>query len=391
MPLDTVGILTPIDFTLEQPSVISTVIREVFVDETPLVSRLEHNPATSEVFTIDRYDVRQRGYTLGTGGLGTTGATSLPIADASPFQVGDVLEVTDGTNTERLEVLAPPVLTATPNTLTVRRAREGTTAAVFAAGATLRLVGNARTGGEIDQQAFRTVVTPLEQYVQTFQYAVQVGGKAQAIRNVALPPGVADLFGRDRAIKLLEAMRDVENSMYYGLGEKPVATGDRAKMKGLRSLIQSFSGGANVSLTTKTNYTRAQFVLDTFAKIRAAGGDPDVILCSTDAETFIETWVPNKTAQMGQGRTETLGFPITEFILPLQARPITFVESLQLRPGTMAVLTSADLDVRVLRDIFWQPRERRGDAIEGDWIADFAISMGHPQWHAWVEGIQSAA
>src|SRR4051794_9753265 len=139
MPLDTVGILTPIDFPSEQTTVLSAVDREVFVDEVPLFGRLAHRQATSETYTITSYDVRQRTYAVATGGI-TAVATTLPIADASPFMVGDVLEITDGTNTERVEVTAAPTLTTTPNTLTIRRAREGTAGAAFVATNTIRLI-----------------------------------------------------------------------------------------------------------------------------------------------------------------------------------------------------------------------------------------------------------
>jgi hypothetical protein len=117
----------------------------------------------------------------------------------------------------------------------------------------------------------------------------------------------------------------------------------------------------------------------------------DIILCSTDFIGFLDTWVPNKTAMMGTGTTKQLGFPIEEFVLPLQAKPLTFIESLQLRAGTAVVLSSNDIDVRVLREMAWVPRGVRGDAMMGDWIGDYCINVDHAQFHAWVEGITSAA
>jgi hypothetical protein len=179
MALDTVGILTPIDFPLEQPTVITAVEREIFVNEAPLYGRLAHRQATSETYTITSYDVRGRTYALGTGDI-TNSATSLPIADASPFLVGDVLELNDGTNSEYVEVVAAPTLTTTPNTLTIRRGRSSTSGTAFATATptAIRLVGNSRTGAEVDQQAHRPIVTTLQQVVQTFQFPVQVNSSA---------------------------------------------------------------------------------------------------------------------------------------------------------------------------------------------------------------------
>lgn len=392
MALDTVGILSIIEFAPEQTTVIRATERELFVNERPLFARLPHVQATSEVYTINSYNVRGRSYVVGTGGI-TNVATSLPIADASPFQVGDVLELikADASAMERVEVIAVPVLTTTPNTLTIRRAREGSTAVAFAAADTINLIGNARTGAEIDQQATRVSQTGITQVVQTFQEAVQIGGKAQAIQNVALPPNANSVMGFTRAVKLVETIRDIENTFYYGEGEVPAASGNRGKMKGLRKIIKSYNSGSNYVAAAGASYTLSAFLAATVQKIYSAGGMADVILCSTDFMTFANAWVPNKTSMMGNGKTNELGFDINTVILPLDARPLTFITSLQLRPGTAAVLSSNDIDVRYLREIQWLPRERRGDATEGDWIGDYAINVDHPQWHAWVDGITSAA
>jgi hypothetical protein len=353
---------------------------------------LPRRPATAKTYTSTTYDVRKRTFVLGTGDL-TNVATALPVLDASQFQVGDVLELNDGTNVERVEVTAAPSLSPTPNTVTIRRAREGTTAHAFltATPTNVYLIGNSRTGTEVDQQAIRSIRTGFLQIVQTFQIPVQIGGEADAISNVPLPTGFARLFDVEKATKLIEMMRDIEYTSYYGMGEVPAAEGDRGKQKGLKTWISAYNGGANVTTSTKTNYTLAQFLADGIQKVYNAGGAPDLILCSTDFLGFLRTWAPSVTAIMGQNLTQTLGLPIREFVLPLNAEPLTFVTSLQLRPGTAVVLSSNDVDMRVLREEYFQPRGNRGDAIEGDWFASMCINLGHPQWGAWVEGVQSAA
>lgn len=387
MALDTVGILTPVEFGGEQPTVLTAVERQIFVNETPLYARLPHLPATSQVYSIVSYDVRGRTYALAADI--TNSATTLSIADASPFLNGDVLELTDGTNTERVEVMAAPNLTPTPNTLTVRRAREGTTGTAFALATptVVRLLYNSRTGSEIDQQAHRAVRTSVEQYVQTFQNPVQVGGLANAIQNVSLPPGASSVFGLERAIMLLEILRDIEYAFYYGKGEKPAAVGDRAKTKGLRYLIPT----ANVRTGAGASYTFLNFVDDGLQKIYDVGGRPDVALCSTSFLSGIYRWAPNKTTFTNTVGTNRLGMPITGITMPMGAQEITFVPSLQLRSGTVALLTSEDLTVRPIRDLFWNQRGNRGDAMEGEWIGDYSLYMGHSSWHVWIDGITSYA
>jgi uncharacterized protein DUF5309 len=396
MALDTIGILSVIDFSPEQINVINEVEREYFVNEHPLFSRLPHRPATSETYTILSYDARITSSLVATGGISSS-ATSLPITDASPFMQGDILELVDAATLaviERVEVSANPTaaqIASSPNTLTVKRGLEGTSGTAYLAADIVRLIGNSRTGAEIDQQAYRPTTTSLLQNVQTVQYPVQIGGKAEAITNIVLPPGASSIMGRDRAIKLLDATREIERSMLYGLGETPAANGDRAKMKGLKTLIKTYNSGGNVTTAAGASVTKTQFLAATVNKIYGQGGMADVVLCSQDFLGFLDTWVPTKTAVMGVGKTNELGFPINTFVLPLNAMPLTFIVEPQMRSGTAAVLSSNDLDVRFLRELFWLPREKRGDATEGDWIGDFAINMGHPKFHAWFEGMTSAA
>lgn len=393
MPLDTVGILTPIEFTTEQPTVLSAVAREVFVDEAPLFARLPHRMATSEVYSIVSYDVRPEIHALNAAFTADAADIDITLTDATPIMIGDVLELLDtaGTSAERVEVVS--LVSAT--VVNVRRAREGTTVLANTAGGAaatkvVRLIGNSRTGAEIDQQAYRPIRTSVEQYVQTFQRPVQVGGKAESISNVVLPPGASSVMGQDRAVKLVDQVREIERTFYYGEGEKPVAAGDRAKMKGLKKLISAYASGAHVTVAAGASYTMASFIAASIAKIYAAGGMADTILCSTDFLTGLHTWVPGKQSIMGT-RTTSLGYPITEFIMPLNAQPLTFVASAGLRQGSAFVLTSSDLEIRALRETYWQPRGNRGDAIEGDWIGDYTMHMNRPSWHAYVAGITSYA
>jgi hypothetical protein len=349
------------------------------------MTRLPRVRAEAEVYNIISYDVRARDYTVATGGIDNA-VTTLPINDASPLLVGDVLEI----GTERMEVTGGIVLTTTPNTVTVRRAREGTTAAAATATTAIKLIGNSRTGSEIDQEASRAVRTAVQQVVQTFQFPVQVGGKAQAVMNIRMPAGIPDVFTMEQKTKLVEFMRDEEYSSYYGVGEVPVADGDRGKQRGLKSLIGGYRSGANVKTASSSNYTKLSFIADTFQKALDGGGNPDLILASTDMMTGLATWSVG-LQQFNMPRMTSLGIPIKEFEVPFLGQPATFVPSYQLKKGTVVALTTSDVRVRYLREESWKGRGSRGDAYEGDWLSDVCIEVNHPGWHAWVENIQTYA
>lgn len=388
MALDVQGILQNVSLTNEQTTVLYPYLREVFINETPLITRTPQQPAEGQVYNIVSYDVRPRGYTLAAAIITTD--TTITLNDTTPLLVGDVLEMFDtaAANIERIEVTA---LGTDGVTATIRRAREGTTAlANTAAGAAstkvVTLIGNSRNGSEVNQQAKRTVRTLVEQYVQTFQNPVQVGGLANAVRNTRLPAGFSSVFSLEQQVAMTEMMRDMEYTSYYGLGEKPSAVNDRAKQKGLRKLINS----NNVKTNAGASYTFLNFVADGAQKCLDGGGDPDVCICSTDLVTGLQTWGFAKQ-QINTPRMNLLGLPINEIAVPFASGTITFIPSFQMRKGTACVLTSKDVLMRYIRQAFWQLRGNAGDAHQGDFIGDTCVEIGHPSWHSWIEGISSYA
>jgi hypothetical protein len=391
MPNAVRGILENISLATEQPVVIYPTLREIFINETPLIARTRRVPATSEVFQIESYDVRPTNYTL--NGALAAGDTTITLTDSTPLLVGDVLEVLDtaGAALERVEVTdLPSAVTAT-----IRRAREGTVAVANAntGGApskNVMLIGNSRTGAEIDQVAYRTVRTFVEQYVQTFMYPVQVGGKARATQNTVFPPGFDDVFTMEQQLKMQDMMREQERACYYGIGEKPVNPGDRCKMKGLKKLISQYGPNTNVTVGAGPSYTKLRLVADGPQKIIDAGGEPDTCLVSTDLMTGFTTWT-NSLETITNPAQNRIGIPIRELYLSFLGTPITFIPSYQLKKGTMIFLTSRDVVVRYLREESWMQRGRRGDAYEGDFLSDICVEIGHPGWHSIIEGITGYA
>lgn len=385
MPLSVQGILQNVSLASEQPDTLYPYLREVFINETPLTSRANREVADNDVYNIVSYDVRPRTYTLAAAFTASSADLDITLTDGTALMVGDVLEVKDtaGTATERVEVTE--IVSGT--VVNVRRARESTTVIANTAGGSgaslvVTLIGNSRTGAEIDQAGKRNVRTLVEQYVQTFQYAVQVGGKAQAIRSTRLPAGFSDVFSLEQKVAMTEMMRDIEYTAYYGIGEKPTAAGDRGKMKGIKKLIST----GNVNTSGGASYTFLNFVAGPIQKVIDGGGDPNVCICSTDFMTGLQTWGFAKQ-HIEQPRQSSLGLPIREVMVPFASGAITFIPSYQLAAGTALVLTWDDFLMRYIRQEFWNQRGNRGDAIEGEWIASMAIDLQNPAHHAWVEGI----
>jgi hypothetical protein len=323
----------------------SAFVRAFFVNEFPFFTRLDPRATTNNIFNIVSYQPRPlTGYTLGAAFADTTGTT-----------------------------------------LTM----SGTTAATHLINAAVRVMYNASSGGEIDREASRPPRTVATQWLQTFLKAVQVGGLVEAMSpSIGLPVGLTSAFGRDRGIKLLEWTREIEQALFLGTGEAPAA-GVNAKQKGFKALLPTANITTAADITDETAYTPLSLIRDLLDKPIQNGGNPDLIMVASNFVTGMATWAMQMFVySVG---TTGLGTPINEIFLPLRARPIRIIEVPLLPSGTACSATSEELALRYIRPISFQQRGIRGDAIEGDWIGDYALEMVNPSHHAWVEGITGFA
>jgi len=358
---------------------VSAVSIGYFVNRTPLVSRLNRVPVGSVTFRIVGRQPRQRTTRLSAAIADNTN-TTVPVTNASLFMLGDVLQLATG---ERVEITAKTVSNNTTGagSLTVRRGVEGTTAAAQTNNTLVTLIGNSRTGAEIDQDAVAARSVGVDQYCQTFQHPVQVGGSLNSTANYMTEPGVSTPFDQYRMDALQNLLDDIEYTSYYGLGDDGSVT-SRPKQKGIRNLIAS----AN-RVTSPTNagaYKPTDLIRDTVQLARAGGGEPDVLMVSTDFMTGFATW--GLFVQRLEAAATVFGVTPRAFSVPFLGN-LTIIEAPLLNAGTACCLTSSQVRMRMKRNEFWQPRGVRGDAIEADWIAEGAVELANSTNHAWVEDI----
>ena len=202
----------------------------------------------------------------------------------------------------------------------------------------------------------------------------------QASTGYQTSVGVRTPFDQVKMDALQNLMDDMETSSYYGIGDDP-AVAARPKQKGLRSLI------VTNKLTAPTNasaYRAVDFIRDTMQACRQNGGDPDVLLLSSNFMTGLATW--GQAVQRIDAGVNIFGTPINVFEAPFLGG-VSIIEAPLLRPYSAACLTSSEVRMRMKRNEYWNPRGSRGDAFEGDWIAEGAIELDNEMHHAWVEGI----
>ncbi len=367
------GIQTAFSNQAEVRNDIYAVTSNWFINRCPLVTRTPRVPVGSTTFSIVR-----RGFRTRTANVNSPIAltdTTITLADASPFMNGDVLELVTG---EHVEITADPNLAA--NTVAVRRAIEGTAPSLGSVGDTVRLIANSRTGAEINQNGVSQQPVGVSQFCQTWQHPVQIGGSLQAATSYATA-GMYTPFEQNKMIALQNLMDDMEVSSYYGRGEDPALV-SRPKQKGLKALI------ATNNVTAPTNagaYKASDLIRDTMQACRANGGNPDVLLLSANFMSGLATW--GLAAQRIDAGVNVFGTPINVFESPMLGGGVAIIEAPLLKPFTAICLTSAEVRMRMKRNEFWSPRGSRGDAFEGDWIAEGALELDNESHHAWVEGI----
>lgn len=367
------GIQLVNDFKDQIRNEIHAVTMNWFVNRCPLVTRLPRVPVASTSFTIVNRTARPR--TLRLVLALAAGDTSAKFNDVSYLMIGDVLESPSG---ERIEVVADPNLTT--DTITIRRAAEGTTAAAAAVNDTFRLVGNSRTGAEVNQSAIGMKPQVVSQFCQTWQHPVQIAGSLQASTGFVTPVCGNTPLDHARMDALQNLMDDMESTSYYGRGEDP-AVAARPKQKGLKTLI---STNLVTSPVNAGAYKATDLIRDTLERCRANGGNPDVLLLSSNFMTGLAVW--GHAVQRIEAGSSVFGVPINVFEAPFLGG-ITLIEAPLLRPFTAVALTSSEVRFRVKRNEFWNPRGVRGDAIEGDWIAEGAVELENESHHAWLEGV----
>jgi len=378
MPLYEGGPLT--QFTAFNAGVIPNDVFGVainwFVNRTPLISRLPKLPTGSPQFLVTNDNYRPRSNPMNNSGTLASATTSVVVNDASIFDVGDVVQI------EQEYILVTATNNST-NTLTITRGYAGTTAANHNDLLPVYLVSNSRTGAEVNVTSVSRIPQAVTQYCQTVQHAYQVGGALQADANYVT--GFATPLDRDRMLAMQHVMDDFESATYYGKGVPLSATTSRPLMKGISSLIQT---NFVSSPTNAAAYKPSDLVRDTLQACFNGGGNPSVLVVSTDFLSGFAVW--GHAAMRLNAGSNVFGTPIDLFEAPFLSG-ISIIPAPLLRPGTAICLSDTEVRIRLKRPMIDKPRGSRGDAFEGDIIMEGAVELDNEAHHAWVTGVTAFA
>jgi hypothetical protein len=379
------GFLGQTQAGVEARNDVTVAIRNWFANRNPLVTRLPYVPVERVDFQMYSHMYRPRSTTLAAA-ISSTTTTGLVLGDATFLMNHDVLQLVDSVSgaSEYVQISGDPTGS---NTVTVLRGVSNTTATSSVAnGSVVNLIGNSRTGSEVNQTGLTTVGVPRTQYCQTFQFPVQIGGSAQTARAQVMPGGIQSPFDFNMTVQLQNMVDDIETSMYYGIAQAPVdavgaSPATTAKMNGLRSILQSNNTS---SPTNASAYGSTDLIRDTLQAARSNGGEPDLLIVSTNFMSGFATW--GQAIQRIPAGETIFGTPINVLEAPF-LHGVTIVEAPLLQPYTAIALTSSEVYIRNKRNPYWNLRGNRGDMVEGDWIAEMAIEVVNESHHAWVQGI----
>jgi hypothetical protein len=333
-------------------------------------------PTGSPQFLVTNDNYRPRSNPMNNGGSLASAATSVVVTDASIFDIGDVIQI------EQEYCLVTATASST-NTLTITRGYAGTTAANHNDLLPVYLVSNSRTGSEVNVTSVSRIPQAVTQFCQTVQHAYQVGGALQADANYIT--GFATPLDRDRMLAMQHVMDDFESAVYYGKGVPLSSATSRPLMKGIQALIQT----NNVSTPTNAAaYKPSDLVRDTLQACFNGGGNPTVMLVSTDFLSGFAVW--GHAAMRLQAGANVFGTPIDLFEAPFLSG-ISIIPAPLLRPGTAICLSDPEVRIRLKRPMIDKPRGSRGDAFEGDIIMEGAIELDNEAHHAFVTGVTAFA
>jgi hypothetical protein len=375
------GFLGTYQSGVEARNDVTVAVRNWFANRNPLVTRLPYVPVERVDFLMYTHKYRARSTTLGAA-VTSSGQTAISTADATFLMNHDVLQFVDSAtgNTEYVQISGDPTSATTFN---VVRGTAGTTAlSSVTNGSIVNLIGNSRNGAEVNQTGLTTIGVSRTQYCQTFQMPVQIGGSAQTARAQVMPGGIQTPFDFNMTVQLQNLVDDIENTCYYGLAQAPSADNTvTAKMNGLRAIFQTNN---TTSPTNGSAYGSTDLIRDTLQAARQNGGEPDLLVVSTNFMSGFATW--GQAIQRIPAGETVFGTPINVLEAPF-LHGVTIVEAPLLRPYTAIALTSSEVYIRNKRNPYWNLRGNRGDMVEGDWIAEMAIEVVNESHHAWVEGI----
>jgi len=275
------------------------------------------------------------------------------------------------------------------NTLTVTRRYGASPASNLANGQKLLIIANAALEGDDTPDARFTSRSRKRNYTQIFTASVQVSGTMQAVRGY----GIADELEHQKAQRLRELLRDLENSVINGFAPAANQAGGAAVRRTMNGVLATIAANQFLPGTgpippgdgSGTDFNEAVLNAAMRTVWESSSARIDTIVVGAAIKRRMNTW-------LSAWRTTT---PAEETYRNLVSRyesdygRCTVLVSRYVAPDTAILLDSSRIAVLPLagRSFHYKPMGAVGDRDSGLLVGEYTLEMRNEQAHAVIRGL----
>lgn len=313
--------------------------------------------------------------------LSFTAPDTIGVSDGTRFRVFDQIRVAGSAEIMRVDEVVD-------DDITVTRGYGGTTEGDDPeAGDVITIIGNAALEGGDAGPARFTTRARLTNVTQIFASTVEVSGSELAVRQL----GVKDEMDYQKAMRLRELLRDLENSVINGVADADNIAGTADSPRTMRGILASiaanrFAPGVG-GFPADTTLTEAQLnlALRNIWESGAAGGGVDLIVVGGKTKRAINGFITANKRYFNS----TESYKDLVSVYESDYGVCRVVLSRHVPPGTVMLLDSARIGVLPLagRSFQFKPLARTGDRESGQVVGEYTLELRNESAHGVITGL----
>lgn len=362
--------------TVAQVRVISNIIQLIDPVDTPLIAALGGLDAARSKFRVGmngkKVELLEDEYhpieTVVSAATITTNATNFTVADASIFQDGHVIKVTD-------ELMVVKAVDTSGDTVTVYSRSYGGTNSTHLSTAAISIVGMARLeGDDADYVGLLKLSNPYN-FTSIYHKALKVAGTEEAIDQY----GFDNAFSYQAQKAVPELLRLIERNLFWGVRAEGSATAPRSA-GGLLTFITNNSVNQTGAITKASVDLLAENVM-------IDGGNPDLFVCHPSIANDIKALLDSSSfVRVDQNPGGQFGMtPISR--IQTQYGSMRMVVSRWCPTSHAFMLDSRKVGLYTLRPFGWKPLAVTGDSRKGEVVGEFSALVANDKAHGYLYNI----
>jgi len=315
-----------------------------------------------------------------------TTATAIIVGNIGRFRVGDLVRPPIG----RKLMLVTAINTGT-STMTVTRAYGGTTAVSLSNTMKLTIIGNAALEGDDRPDPRSTNRLRKRNYTQIFTAAVEVSGSMLAARR----HGAGDELDMQKANRLRELLRDLENTAINGVSSIANPQGNASTRRTMGGIIANINSGNQFTVNTGAipagsgagNTDLNEAVLN--AAMRQVWENSSAQLDIIVVPAALKRRINNFYASARQAPVTQKSFTDLIDVYQSDFGTARIIVSRWMPADTMLLLDSSRIELLPLagRTLGYKPQASTGDRDSGLIVGEYTLEMRNDTAHGLVRGL----